>query len=132
MTYNSSIPENPRNAAERSEVVRILYEEYISLHSVQEVWNSPVTSKPRLEPIFAAGFHGIELAFVMMAQFITDPRHYVETRPRIELIADDIMRQMALVSHDGPAKKDSELEQNSFPTLIHLTNPLSMLFGPSS
>lgn len=39
-----------------------------------QVWEAPVTEKPALEPLFTAGFHGIELAFLMMATFIEDGR----------------------------------------------------------
>ena len=102
LNSTSSIPLTPKNKKERDDVVRILYEEYISLEPVMEVWETPMTSRPSLEPTFAAGFHGIELAFVLMAEFISDPRHYVVKRPRIELIADDITRQMELVSPCGP------------------------------
>ena len=82
---------------ERTAKVRMLYEEYISLHPVKAVWDNPVTSKPRLEPLFAAGMQGIELCFVLMAQFISDPRHYVVKRPRVELVAEDICKQCQLV-----------------------------------
>lgn len=39
-----------------------------------QVWACPVTDKPVLEPCFAAAFHGIELAFLLMAEFLTDSR----------------------------------------------------------
>ena len=82
----------------RNNKIRVLYEEYISLSPVKAVWSSPTTEKPRLEPCFAAGFQGIELAFTLMAQFTKEPRHYVVKRARVELIAKDIMTQCQLVS----------------------------------
>ena len=38
------------------------------------MWEQPGTEKPVLEPMFAAGFHGIELAFALLAEFISDGR----------------------------------------------------------
>ncbi len=39
-----------------------------------QVWDKPLTDKPELEPCCAAAFHGIELAFLLLAEFITDKR----------------------------------------------------------
>ncbi len=39
-----------------------------------QVWEGPSTEKPVLEPLFAAGFHGIELAFLLLAEFVSDSR----------------------------------------------------------
>ena len=99
----------PKNAAERDVKIRVLYEEYIKLHPCLNTWNSPITSKPKLEPIFNAGWHGIELAFIMMSQFISDTRNYVVKRPRIELIAADIMSQMNLMAEiiDGELEDEA-------------------------
>lgn len=41
-----------------------------------QVWESPSTEKPVLEPLFAAGFHGIELAFLLLAEFVRDSRRW--------------------------------------------------------
>jgi len=39
-----------------------------------QVWENPGTERPVLEPLFAAGFHGIELAFLLLSEFISDGR----------------------------------------------------------
>lgn len=44
--------------------------------SLTQVWESPSTEKPVLEPLFAAGFHGIELAFLLLAEFVRDGRRW--------------------------------------------------------
>jgi hypothetical protein len=44
------------------------------LPTALQVWEQPGTEKPVLEPMFAAGFHGIELAFTLLAEFISDGR----------------------------------------------------------
>ena len=62
-----------------------------------------MTEKPVLEPCFAAAFHGIELCFLLLAEFISDDRKYVFRRPRIEMVANDIQKQCMLlteVSHN--------------------------------
>ena len=41
---------------------------------ILQVWDNPVTDKPVLEPCFAAAFHGIELCFLLLAEFISDDR----------------------------------------------------------
>ena len=61
------------------------------------VWENPITVKPDLEPVFSAAMHGVELAFVLMSEFISDARHYVVKRPRVELIANDLQTQIELV-----------------------------------
>ena len=69
-----------------------------------QIWDNPVTEKPALEPCFVAAFHGIELCFLLLAEFISDDRKYVFRRPRIEMVATDIQKQCLLlteVSH-GP------------------------------
>ena len=58
--------------ARRMERVTNLYEEYIHLHDVSVVWANPVTDNPVMEPNFAAAMHGIEIAFILMAEFIKD------------------------------------------------------------
>jgi hypothetical protein len=35
-----------------------------------------VTDKPQLEPCFAAAFHGIELSFLLLAEFLRDTRRW--------------------------------------------------------
>ena len=57
-----------------------------------------MTEKPVLEPCFAAAFHGIELCFLLLAEFISDDRKYVFRRPRIELVANDIQNQCMLLT----------------------------------
>ena len=39
-----------------------------------QVWTGPLTEKPLLEPCFAAAFHGIELCFLLLAEFVADKR----------------------------------------------------------
>lgn len=56
------------------------------------MWDHPVTVRPELEPCFTAAMHGIELCFLLLAQFIRDERKYVATRPRVELVMHDIQR----------------------------------------
>jgi selenocysteine lyase/cysteine desulfurase/tryptophan 2,3-dioxygenase len=108
---NVAIPYNatPRNKTERDLKVKILYEEYIKLSPCLEVWLNPVTEKPKLEPMFTAGWQGIELAFVLMSEFVSDSRVYVVKRPRVELIAADIMTQMNLMAEiiDGELEDES-------------------------
>ena len=65
--------------------VTSLYEDYIHLHALRVVWANPVTDSPQMEPCFAAAMHSIELAFILMAEFIKDSRQYVVKRPRVEL-----------------------------------------------
>lgn len=57
-----------------------------------------MTEKPVLEPCFAAAFHGIELCFLLLAEFISDDRKYVFRRPRIEMVANDIQKQCMLLT----------------------------------
>ncbi len=42
------------------------------------MWTSPLTEKPLLEPCFAAAFHGIELCFLLLAEFVADKRKVSE------------------------------------------------------
>ena len=91
----------PKNKAERDFKISVLYEEYIKLAPCIEAWSTPVTQKPILEPTFAAGWQGIELAFVLLAEFVRDGREYVVKRPRVEMVAGDVMAQMNLVSHNA-------------------------------
>ncbi|KAL3134108.1 hypothetical protein ABBQ32_008530 [Trebouxia sp. C0010 RCD-2024] len=89
----------------------MLYEEYVHLTPLQRIWESPVTEKPVLEPCFAAAFHGIELCFLLLAEFISDDRKYVFRRPRIEMVASDIQKQCMLLTEvvDGELEEDSAL-----------------------
>ena len=68
-----------------------------------QIWSNPVTEKPALEPCFAAAFHGIELCFLLLAEFISDDRKYVFRRPRIEMVATDIQEQCLLLTEVGRA-----------------------------
>lgn len=99
--------ESARDAAKRRVIT--LYEDYIHLHDLACVWDNPVTDTPRLEPSFAAGMHGIELAFMLMAEFIRDSRSYVVRRPRIEMVAEDIVAQCKLLQEIV----DGELEDEA-------------------
>jgi hypothetical protein len=46
----------------------------VHLDLLRSVWERPATERPVLEPLFAAGFHGIELALILLAQFVSDGR----------------------------------------------------------
>ena len=48
---------------------------------------------PAMEPCFIASLHAVELSFILMAEFVKDPRQYVTMRPRIEMMADDLVSQ---------------------------------------
>ena len=63
-----------------------------------QVWDNPVTHRPTVEPLFAAAMHGVELCFLLMGEFVRDARRYVLKRPRIELLARDVIAQCALLS----------------------------------
>ncbi len=63
-----------------------------------QIWENPATEKPVLEPCFVAAFHGIELCFLLLAEFISDDRKYVFRRPRVELVANDIQKQCLLLT----------------------------------
>ena len=56
-----------------------------------------VTAQPQLEPSFAAGMHGVELGFLLLADFLDDARPYVSKRPRFELVVEDIVAQCKLI-----------------------------------
>lgn len=88
--------------------VKILYEEYIHVPSLRAVWETPTTHKPLLEPQFAAAFHGVELCFLLLSEFLDDGRTYVAKRPRIERVIDDIAVQCRLLTEIV----DSELEED--------------------
>lgn len=47
------------------------------LPQLREVWDRPQTDRPVLEPLFAAGCHGIELACLLLSEFVADPRTWV-------------------------------------------------------
>jgi hypothetical protein len=59
-----------------------------------------------MEPNFAAACHGLELAFVLLAEFIQDSRQYLAKRPRIELVCRDVEAQCQLLAQ----LMDGELE----------------------
>lgn len=63
-----------------------------------QIWENPATEKPVLEPCFVAAFHGIELCFLLLAEFISDDRKYVFRRPRVEMVANDIQKQCLLLT----------------------------------
>jgi len=63
-----------------------------------QIWENPATEKPVLEPCFVAAFHGIELCFLLLAEFISDDRKYVFRRPRVEMVANDIQEQCLLLT----------------------------------
>ena len=73
-----------------------------ALVSCGQVWDSPVTTRPIVEPMFAAAMHGIELCFLLMGEFVRDARRYVLKRPRIELLARDVISQCELLSEVRP------------------------------
>ncbi|GMH60309.1 hypothetical protein TL16_g03023 [Triparma laevis f. inornata] len=106
---NGPIEAEPKNKHGRDEKIRILYEEYISLHPVMYVWENPITVKPDLEPTFSAAMHGVELGFILCAEFISDSRYYVVKRPRVELIAEDFIKQIGLLAEiiDGELEDDT-------------------------
>lgn len=89
--------------------VRVLYEEYVHLPWLRRIWESPVTEAPVLEPLFAAAFHGIELCWLLLAEFINDSRTYISKRPRVERVAEDIALQCKLLTEII----DAELEEES-------------------
>ena len=68
-----------------------------------QIWEHPATEKPVLEPCFVAAFHGIELCFLLLAEFISDDRKYVFRRPRVEMIANDIQKQCLLLTEVSTA-----------------------------
>ncbi|EFN57798.1 hypothetical protein CHLNCDRAFT_143159 [Chlorella variabilis] len=94
--------------------IRLLYEEYVHLPMLRQVWEAPSTEKPVLEPLFAAGFHGIELALLLLAEFVSDGRRYVAKRPR-ELVAEDIATQCQLLTEVVDAELEEELGEGASP-----------------
>jgi tryptophan 2,3-dioxygenase len=61
----------------------------------------------RLEPIFAAAMHGVELGLLLLAEFVGDARPYVAKRPRVEAVAEDVAAQCRLLAD----VVDAELEE---------------------
>lgn len=98
-----------RKWLETKKRVIMLYEEYIHLLPLQQIWEHPATEKPVLEPCFVAAFHGIELCFLLLAEFISDDRKYVFRRPRVEMVANDIQKQCLLLTEvvDGELEEDN-------------------------
>lgn len=94
------------------ERVKLLYEVYVHLPLLRAVWDSPITQDPVLEPCFTAAFHGIELCFLLLAEFVGDRREYVALRPRIERVAEDIGEQCKLLAE----VIDGELEEEGTTT----------------
>lgn len=41
------------------------------------------------------GFHGIELALLLLSEFVADGRTYVSKQRRVEQVADDIAAQVS-------------------------------------
>lgn len=72
------------------ERVVMLYESYIHLEGLREKWKMPITSKPVLEPSFVAAMHGVELGFLLLADFLQDSRAYIVMQHRIELVSKDV------------------------------------------
>lgn len=103
--------------------IKLLYEEYVHLPLLRQVWEQPSTTKPVLEPLFAAGFHGIELAFLLLAEFVSDGRKYVAKRPRVELVAEDIAAQCQLLTEVVDAELEEELQEGACVSRLSLTQP---------
>lgn len=89
--------------------VILLYEDYVHLPALKAVWENPVTAYPRMEPYFVSACHGLELCFLLVAEFAKDRRHYLSKRPSIELVCRDIITQCHLLSD----LLDGELEDTS-------------------
>ncbi len=89
--------------------VIFLYEQYVHLPALASIWSNPITAYPRMEPYFAASCHGIELAFLLLAEFINDKRPYMAKRSRIEAVCRDITVQCQLLAE----LLDGELEDTS-------------------
>jgi len=83
---------------EKKKEITTLYEEYIHLEMLREVWNHPTTKNPQLEPVFTAAMHSLEISFLLLAEFVTDRRSYVAKRQRIESVAKGIAEQCTLVA----------------------------------
>ncbi len=82
---SNTIPTLPTGKAR----VKLLYEEYVHLPDLRAVWDSPITDSPVLEPIFTSMLHGVELCFLLLAEFIADARFFVAKRPGIEGVVVD-------------------------------------------
>lgn len=93
---------NPRDvlAKYKAENPRVigLYEEYVHLPQLRHVWTNPVTAYPRVEPYFAAACHGMELGYLLIADFVRDARQYLVKQPRIEMVCSDILTQCQLLA----------------------------------
>ena len=89
--------------------VIFLYEQYVHLPALASIWSNPITAYPRMEPYFAASCHGIELSFLLLAEFINDKRPYMAKRSRIEAVCHDITVQCQLLAE----LLDGELEDTS-------------------
>jgi hypothetical protein len=98
------------SAKDASRVVR-LYEAYIHLDGLRGKWECPFTSNPVLEPSFVAAMHGLELSFLLLANFLEDSRAYIVMQHRIELAAKDVSRSKQL----STLLQDSN--RSSFPTV---------------
>lgn len=91
----------------------MLYEEYTFLRQLSEVWASPLTEDPVMEPSFAAAMHGIELGLLLLTDFLCDNRHYVSRIHRVLSTIDDITQQCKLLveitvgAEGGPAHRYS-------------------------
>ncbi len=88
--------------------VILLYEQYIHLPALRDVWVSPLTESPELEPCFSAACHGMEIGYLLLAHFLTDKRSYVQKRSRVELVMEDLVRQCSLLAElvDGELEED--------------------------
>ena len=92
--------------------VIMLYEIYVHLPELKAIWDHPITVSPQMEPYFAAACHGLEICFLMLANFISDARIYLVKRPRIEAVCKDIVSQCQLLAEllDGQLE-DVVIEQ---------------------
>jgi len=95
-----------------------------------QIWENPATEKPVLEPCFVAAFHGIELCFLLLAEFISDDRKYVFRRPRVEMVANDIQKQCLLLTEVSKAVacccRISHVESRDKSVTYALHDPLLM------
>ncbi len=72
-----------------------LYEIYVHLPMLKQIWDS--ASACEIEPYFISAFHGIELGFLLLAEFIKDSRYYLVKRSRIEQVCRDIVSQVYII-----------------------------------
>ena len=96
-----------------------LYDIYIHLPLLQEIWISPVckSKSARFEPYFAAGLQGIECMFLLLADFSTDSRGYVVKIQKLELVCKDILVQFQLFSELIDGQFDKDVDLISLPTI---------------